>query len=150
MFAQLLRWSLILTLWKRYQKQALALLLLIAAWLLVGILHQDYIEYVGLTKGRGESSLAWSFLLKWGLNLGLLLAFVFYVRVSSKKVARHSPLHEDMAKAKAKTKGEKPPPVQANGQEGEVEQDAFANIRAKSKLRSKADLIIEKTKKPGE
>ena len=145
MFAQILRWSLVITLWKRYQKQCLALLLLILAWLLVGILHQDFIEYRQMTQTQDDGIVAWSFVAKWLLNLGFLLMFVIYVKVSSKTGKSHSPLHKDMAQAQTQTQSQNKS-AKLNDEVAEQD-DPFARIRQKPSLRSKGDIIIEESSK---
>jgi len=63
MINQLLKWSVILAIWKKYGSAIKVLPLLLLVILLVYAVHGDYIEYAEVSEEKQH--LALSFLVKW-------------------------------------------------------------------------------------
>ena len=97
------------------------LFLCVIYMLFVILLHSEYIEYVRISEERGH--LALSYVLKWGLLLVGFLGYLFFYELKSNEVYEVHGNQEDKHADAEKD-------------------DAFASIRAKSKLSSRADKII--------
>lgn len=121
--------------WKRYRRTLIATPLLLLYFWVVNVIHHDIIAYA--TLNNDTSWLAWSFLAKW---LVILLGVVVFLYFTTKSPAEEKPkasLKEKMASTDSSIEELK------SGGEGE---DVFERIRKKDKLRSKADMVIEKHK----
>ena len=124
--------------WKRYKVLILSTAILFAYFWLVGKIHDDYISYANLN-GNSEN-IGFSFLLKW---TAFVIGFGSYFFLNSRyrrsekstSISRHD-AHSDSLVNAAKT-----PDI--SGSESNQE-DPFAKIRHKKKLRSLADQIIDK------
>lgn len=141
-FNQLMKWTIIVGLWRKYKSHVAATGALLLSMLLINYIHLDYIEFSAAT---GASNLGFSYLLKWS---GFILAIVLYVlhikRVNT--AAKYdSRLHKMM---KSKPADSNSTESQANSnQDGKAKElDPFANIRSKNKLSSEADFLIKKDK----
>ncbi len=95
--------------------------------MMVVIGHNDYVRYSETTGQQGQ--LAISFLLKWGVIVAAIIAYIVYVKLvlSVKKKPNSSNISNDI-------------------NESERSSNAFDNIRSKQKLSSKADKIIDPDK----
>lgn len=139
MFNQLVKWTIIVGMWRKYKRHLVATCVLLLSLLLINYIHLDYLEFAVAT---GSTNLGFSYLIKWS---GFILAIVIYilylkrVNTSSKYDSR---LHKMMKARSVVTKKED---KKANSISDEVgNRDPFANIRAKKKLRSEADFLIDK------
>lgn len=143
MLPQIIRWTVLFGLWKKFRKQIVVTIATLVLLLLISIVHQDFVAYQGSLAQPNETWLAWSFLLKWLLYLSVAGGYLAWLW-KTPAANSNSKLHQEMADIeqfanskssdnsdlKDKTKGD----------------DPFANIRAKTKLRSKAEFIIEQNK----
>lgn len=139
MLPQLIRWTVLLGLWKKFRKQILLTLLCIGLLVLLSILHQDFVAYQATLTEPNQTWLAWSFAVKWGLYFVVLLVYWWMISRSSSTAT--SDLHQEMADLEqVKAQMSK---ADGGTNKKAKEQDPFATIRTKSKLRSKAEIIIE-------
>ncbi|GLR72013.1 hypothetical protein [Agaribacter marinus] len=141
-------------LWRRYKFLIVTLLLLIVSILIVGQIHQDYVEFVQTTKE--DTNLAMSFVLKWLSWVVLLVVFGLANHFFNKKKEKIDALdsagnsalsrvllwrkdkeiNRGLGLKKVSKKAEKMP--NENDQ-----RDPFAELREKEKLRSYADFLIQ-------
>jgi hypothetical protein len=137
MLNNLLKMTAITLVWKKYRSNIVALVLLIGYCWLVGIIHQDYLSYRELA-GSGDS-LGLSFLLKWLAWLLGLAVYFFYdsgpFNKSPERAAQDSIDTSAVIDQKQRA---------ATDKKQRDETDPFAALRGKQKLRSKADILIEK------
>ena len=121
MFKQVFRLTFITFVWKKYKRAIVSTALLFAYLWLVGSIHTDYLDYARL---EDESNIGSSFLIKWSALIGgtvIYLVFNFWRR-------------------------NKPKPIDKMAKEVPDENDPFAEIRSRKKLRSKAEMIIDPDK----
>ncbi|MDO6720534.1 hypothetical protein Q4575_14035 [Psychrosphaera sp. 1_MG-2023] len=139
MFQQMVRLTLAATIWRKYRNYIVGILSLVAFWLLLNFIHQDYLSYAQLDVEANQSMIAYSYVLKWGLILLSAGVFIRYVKkpLSSDK---NKTLQREMEKSH---KINKESPVSASSET--LENDPFANIRTKKSLRSEADFVLEKS-----
>lgn len=78
MINQLLKWSVILTIWKKYGSAIKVLPLLLLVVLLVYALHGDYVEYAEVSNEK--QYLALSFLIKWLAIFVVIGAYWMYIK----------------------------------------------------------------------
>lgn len=143
MINQLMKWGVLLGIWKRYGAAIKMLPVLLVTLVLVYALHADYVEYAQVSEHK--QNLALSFLLKWGAIAAVVLVYVAYVKqvVASKQPNNlKTRLTKKSALDNAKQTQEKAPSA-VSDKPPEPSQDPFANIRKKKQLRSKADVIID-------
>lgn len=176
MFQQVVRWTFIITIWKKYKGQLLTTIGYLAGLVLVSFVHQDYLEYLSAA-GEGKQNVGLSFALKWLAYIGLTVIFYFVFSQFSSKTQQRSG-HKGLGfLAKFKSAGKKRseqsvqsvfgeadgrssrpetsrPNVTESGQVNrnddanvDVVNDPFAKIRAKEKLRSEADAMLDLNKK---
>lgn len=158
MFQHVVRWTFLLTIWRKYKGQVLTTVAYILGLLIISFIHSDYLDYVAVSK-QGQEFVSKSFLLKW-LAYIVITAAYFWLFKSFSKVEQEG--HEDLSflrkfSSKRKTKAsrfnsgnDKETGAKANQQEpksADPTNDPFANIRKKEKLRSEADLIVEQADK---
>ena len=136
MFNQLLKWTLLISIWRKYKQYIGITVILILALMLTSFLHQDYVDYSLVSNNQG---LGFSYVIKWLVYLMLVTAYWFAVgRIKSIR-GKDSDLHRKMKVAEHKNTKQ----AQKN-ETSEHHPDPFANIRQKKNLRSKADMEIEK------
>lgn len=143
-------------LWRQYKFLIVSLVLLIVVIFIVGQVHNDYIDYANTSNENANVGL--SFIIKWLAWVGAVVAFFVSNHLVNKKKEREkaqapsSTLQKILAfKANKKSalKGEK---ESLNKQTNDntstsdqnSQQDPFAQIREKQKLRSMGDFLIEK------
>ena len=143
--------NLILTaaLWRNYKFMIISVVVLIVGVFVVGLIHDDYLQWAQyqLSQGVGSVpvSVGWSFIIKYAVYIaGINLCFYANKWVNNKKALKKAQAGEDNSVLKSilsfKTKSAPAAPkVKAN--------DAFANIRAKKSLRTQADMLIDKKHK---
>lgn len=136
MISQLLRWSLLITIWKKYRRHVTGALGLIIFWLLVSVLHQDYVEYSQLSQPNGDA-FAISYLVKWSVNLLGLVGFYFFIRRS-----------RDRVKQRPMEQGKKIKTAESSESDSSLatKDDPFERIRHKKRLRSKGVVLIDESK----
>lgn len=103
MINQLLKWSVILAIWKKYGSAIKVLPLLLLVILLVYAVHGDYIEYAEVSEEKQH--LALSFLVKWLAILGVIAAYWLYLKKALKSNKNKKPSLKDRLK-KRKAKGD--------------------------------------------
>ena len=132
MIKNILRITLISYIWQRYKIIIVSTLLLFVYFWLIDKLHQDFISYSHLISS--DKNLGLSFLLKW---FCLLIGVVVYFFLNSRryKLGKHQKKASNMPGDSADR------PATPN------KADPFQAIREKARLRSKADITIEKNNK---
>lgn len=139
-------------LWRRYKFLLVSLIILIAFVFLSGQIHQDYLAYAQTNPNIG---VGWSFALKW---LAWIISVVLFFMLNNwhnnkkqlqadaddknstlQKILKWKLTHpKDSAQQSAKQD------ESGNNKADGDENDPFAHLREKPKLRSYADIIIEK------
>lgn len=177
MFQQVVRWTFIITIWKKYKGQLLTTIGYLASLLLVSFVHQDYLEYL-TASGEGRANVGLSFGLKWLAYITLTVCFYLIFTGFSNKTQRNTG-HKGLgflAKFRNASKNkngastqsafsgyeqgqDQPTKTGTQSQTGPSAQsddldrsrskgsDPFANIRSKEKLRSEADVMLDLNKK---
>jgi len=143
--------NLILTaaLWRNYKFMIISVVVLIVGVFVVGLIHDDYLQWAQYQLSQGDGSVpvsvGWSFIIKYAVYIaGMTLCFYANKWVNNKKALEKAQAGEDNSALKNilsfKTKSSPAAPkAKAN--------DAFANIRAKKSLRMQADILIDKKNK---
>ncbi|QTH63980.1 hypothetical protein J1N51_00325 [Psychrosphaera ytuae] len=162
MFQQVVRWTFIITIWKKYKGQLLTIIGYLASLWLVSMVHDDYLEYVSAA-GEGNQTVGASFAAKWLAYIVFTVIFYWvFQRVSKSGEVGHQGLGflskfrglgrsnnkeqsgtgvwDDKQKPEASAAQQQSNPEQPKGSPNK---DPFANIRNKETLRSEADLIFE-------
>ena len=139
MFNQLLKWTLVISIWRKYKKHIGITIILILALFLTSLVHQDFVNY---SLASDNSSLGLSYLVKWLVYLVLVSIYWFSVGKINENASKDSDLHKKMKASK-----QRKPKSTTLDQEDSSSQDPFANIRGKKTLRSKADIALEKQSK---
>jgi hypothetical protein len=139
MFNQLLKWTLVISIWRKYKRHIGITIILILALFLTSLVHQDFVNYSLVSD---NSSLGLSYLVKWLVYLVLVSVYWFSVGKINENARKDSDLHKKMKASK-----QRKPKSTILDQEDSSSQDPFANIRGKKNLRSKADIALEKQSK---
>lgn len=117
--------------WKRYKSLIVSTLVLFVFFWLVGLLHDDYVNYIELNDDKQHIGL--SFVIKW---LVFILGVVVYVLFNTRKTGDSTKSIASSNTASEQAEAEQDKPC-----------DPFSAIRQRDKLRTRADFIIEKHKK---
>lgn len=133
-------------LWRQYKFLIGSLVVLIVSMIIVSQIHTDYIAYV---KTSGESAnIGMSFIVKWLSWIGLIISFLYANHIANKrkekiKAQQPSKSLKQILSFKSKTdpSAKKTDAVKLTRESGD---DPFEHLRTKEKLRSYADLIIDK------
>lgn len=136
MFRFLAKSALATLVWKRYHRSILASLALLLGYFLIAMIHGDYVDYAA--SATDTSHLWLSYLVKWALLFTVTLVYYFYLR---RQLRAPSQVKTETT-AKATVKGTKSAPTNQNDSA-----DPFANIRGKQKLKSHADIALERSSK---
>ena len=139
MFKQIFRLTFVTFVWKQYKRIIVTTLLLFAYLWFVGFAHSEYLDFAAQDENANRGA---SFLFKWvalliGVSTYLLYHFVFMARKQHKEQAEEKAKEEAKKKPNKTTKIKVEPPRPG-------EPDPFAAIRTKDKLRSRAEMIIDK------
>ena len=110
--------------WTRYRGIILMSLFLLIFIFMVTLIHTDYMHYV--ERAGQKDYIGISFLVKWGLIIGSVIAYGLYL----KWLLRVKP-----SKSVNRNQEQKPE---------EQQNDPFAQLRKKKKLRSQAEIMIDK------
>lgn len=127
MFKQAFRLTFVVVIWKQYKRAIVSTALLFAYLWFVGFAHSEYLSFAELQPE--ETSIALSFFVKWFaliLGVALYMGFHFFTKTPNKK-----------------SKGNERAKLNAPSTD---EPDPFEQIRHKEKLRSRAEIIIDKNK----
>jgi hypothetical protein len=129
-FKQIFRVAFIALVWKQYKQIIVSSLGLFGFLYLVGSLHADFLQHAELN--ADSSNVGLSFVYKWtALAGGIILYFAYHY---------FRPRQKDPAKEKQQR-------IEKELAELHDEDDPFASIRARKKLRSRADFLMDKNKK---
>ena len=141
MFKQIFRITFVTLVWKQYKSAIVSTLLLFAFLWLAGNVHEDYLVYAA--EQNDEGLVGRSFLYKWiALVSGVLiyLSYHWLRSASSKTVKESRPNNGYFSKgsgSNGKTNS------LADNDQGD---DPFAELRNKDKLRSRAEILVDKQK----
>lgn len=145
MFKQVIKYTLLAVIWRRYRSMIVATLGLFFYFWLVGKLHQDFLAAYAQVNAA-DAPLAVSFLVKWlllGTGLVVWLVYLWFWR-RPRAQAEIATLEAAKRRNPRELKRETSPAPASP----EVER-RFEQLRGKQTLRSKSDLVIEKyPKKP--
>ncbi|MEM7360895.1 MAG: hypothetical protein AAF431_17525 [Pseudomonadota bacterium] len=142
MFKQIFRLTFITLVWKQYKHVIVSTVILFAYLWLVGSVHADYLSYAEMQE---DDSLAGaSFLMKWA---AFIVGVVVYIgfhwlrgRKEKKSEAKSGPVFSPKS-------GKIDSFNSVKSKDGQVEEiDPFAEIRAREKLRTRAEIMMEKNK----
>lgn len=128
MFKQVFRLTFITFVWKQYKRVIVSTFLLFAYLWLVGKIHGDFLDYARLEQ---NSDVGTSFLIKWAALVFGALLYLFY-----HFTRRRKPASSDDGSARKNI-------AAMNVDDAD---DPFAEIRKRKKLRSRAEMLIEKEK----
>jgi len=160
--------NLVLTaaLWRNYKFMILSVLALIVSVFVIGLIHDDYVQWAQYQLAKDTASIplsvGWSFIIKYLVYL-LAICLCFYANkwVNHKKTLEKAVTGDDnsvLKKILASAKGETSSSISPSSTENEKSKanvknikpdaslDVFANIRAKQSLRTQADILIQKKK----
>lgn len=147
-------------LWRQYKFLIASLILLVVSIFIIGQVHDDYISYAQTSEQAAQ--VGWSFVVKW---MAWLLAVILFlisnhiVNARKEKLKARNPSKslKSILSFKALRGANKEASAAANvinqketgcenntKQQQESSGDPFAHLRDKDKLRSFADLLIEK------
>ena len=149
MFQHVVRWTFFITIWKKYKAQLLTTLGYLLALLLVSLIHKDYLDYVA-TSNDEQDFIATSFILKWIAYITLTASYFYlFSRFSKKAEIGHENLSflrkfQKQSQSSSSKKTNKATNGNGSFDKPKEEGDPFANIRTKAKLRSEADLLMDK------
>ena len=126
MWNNLLKLTLASYIWKRYRRTLIALPLLLLYFWLINLVHQDYLAYSQLNDSQVGVGL--SFVVKWILIFIGIFTFIFihFTNGANRSSADN---------------------MQTSKSDLGSDSDAFDAIRQKDKLRSRADVILDKKPK---
>ena len=136
MFKQIFRITFVTFIWKQYKRVIVSTATLFAYLWLVGSIHADYLSYAELQ--ADEVLIGYSFLLKWAaLIAGVILYLAYhFIRGARRRGKSQNP------DASSKTTALKKANSIADGEQQGP--DPFAEIRSKRKLRSRAEIMMDK------
>lgn len=127
MFKQVFRLTFVTFIWKHYKRLIVSTILLFAFLWFVGYAHSEYLNYASQQE---ISSVHQSFFFKWGAQIiGVACYLLFHFMMPSRKKIK-----KGKNKEKASSINEPVP----------GEPDPFDVIRQKEKLRSRAEMMIDK------
>ena len=127
MFKPLIRITLAHLIWRHYKPVLVATAVCIVGLVLVSMLHADYVAFA--KQLQGESYLGLSFIAKWLLYI-LIVGIWIYIWIRTlRQQQRVQNIRQLMASEEDTTTNES---------------DPFYHIRHKDKLKSKADVILNK------
>lgn len=141
MLNQMIKWTVLIGLWRNYKRHFSITLLMLLALLLITLFHQDFVEY---NEKSATPYLAVSYIVKWIAYLLCAGVYVFAIKRVNRLSKYDSTLHSMMKEKSKETSNNES--TEAN--EGEkATSDPFERLRNKKSLRSKADFIIDNDKK---
>lgn len=129
-FKQIFRVAFVTLIWKQYKHVIISTLLLFGFLYLIGSLHADFLQHAQINGDKTNTGI--SFIYKWSAFAGGLLIYFAYHYFRPRK------------KNDEKTKQQK---LEKELAELSDDEDPFAAIRARDKLRGRADFIMEDKEK---
>lgn len=143
MFKQIFRITFVTLIWKQYKSVIVSTLLLFAFLWLAGNVHEDYLVYAA--DQNDEGLVGRSFLYKWIALVSGVLVYLSYHWLrsgDSKKVDESQPSNGYFSKGKSsKAK------IDSFSNSEQSDDDPFAELRNKEKLRSRAEILVDKDKR---
>ena len=134
MFKQIFRLAFVTVIWKQYKGIIVSTLVLFTYLWLVGSVHADYMSYA---ETQGDDALVGrSFLYKWA---ALIAGVVSYIVYNFFRGSRSEPNNKATSQTKANAK------LIIVGELND--DDPFAKIRTKEKLRTRAEMLVDKKSK---
>lgn len=137
----MVKWTVIIGLWRKYKRHVSATLLCLIALILITLFHQDFIEFNDKSQ---TPYLALSYVIKWVSYLICIILYWLAIAKINRAAKFDSTLHSMMKSKKTQ------PATNTSINEGQKleapKRDPFAHLRNKKTLRSKADFIIESDK----
>ena len=133
----MVKWTVLIGLWRKYKQHLLATIILLFGLLLINVVHQDFLAYAETTN---TANVGWSFAIKWLLFLVAIASYVWRLSMVNKRASFDSTLHKMMQAQQNQSV------APSNESEQSVKGDPFESIRNKKKLSSEADFIIGKDK----
>lgn len=129
MFKQLFRLTFVTFIWKQYKRLIVSTLLLFSYLWFVGFAHGEYLNFA--SRQAEQNAIGLSFFIKWGAMIfGVVSYFAYYFFASR--------LRSTKSIAKSDNK---------QNQDFSADQDdPFDHIRNKEKLRSRAEIVMDKKK----
>lgn len=130
MLNQILKFTVITSIWLWLKPRWRALLAFILSLVIINVLHREYVNYVEIS--GNQVFLVWSYILKWSAMLICILA---YLLVSAWGIS-----------------GKKTPPAKVANEpvkltpKIEGQDDGFDFLRRKKKLNSQAEKLLETSK----
>lgn len=142
MFKQIFRITFVTLIWKQYKRLIVSTLLLFAFLWLAGNVHEDYLVYA--TNQNDEGLVGRSFLYKWIALVSGVLVYLSYHWLgngSSNKSGESQSSNGYFSKGKSsKAK------IDSFPNSEQSDDDPFAELRKKHKLRSRAEMLVDKDK----
>ena len=155
MINQLLKWSLLVAIWRKYGEVIKLVPFLLILIVIVYAIHKDFIAYVEVSNEKRY--LALSFILKWA---AIFLVGFLYWRYVRRTLNPHRKQNRDFAvswntkKSDGQSELQGGPSEKKNGT-GDADntecdsEDPFAHVRYKKRLDSRADKILKKSPNRG-
>ena len=138
MFKQIFRIAFVSLIWKQYKAIIISTVILFAYLWLIGNVHADYLSYAELQEDKSLAGR--SFLLKWAaLSSGVLLYIAFHFLRGSRNRRSSASSKQNVLSG---TLVDRP-----NKDTNSNDNDPFATIRTKKKLRSRAEIALDKKKR---
>ena len=139
MFKQIFRIAFVSLIWKQYKAIIISTVVLFAYLWLIGSVHSDYLNYAELQEDKSLAGR--SFILKWAaLSSGVLLYIAYHVLRGSRNRQKSSSSSSSIkGAALSGTLVDQPKGVNNSNYP-----DPFAEIRTKKKLRTRAEIAIDK------
>lgn len=125
MFKQVFRLTFIALIWKQYKRVIVSTVVLFGYLWLVSSLHSDYLDYAQLQQ---DTNVGHSFLYKWAAFAAGVLIYLSY----------HLWFKKRSNGVQSKSPGE-----QITSTPADDENDPFAEIRKRKKLRSRAEMMMD-------
>ncbi len=127
-FKQAFRVAFVALIWKQYKASIISTLLLIAFLLIVSNVHQDYLAAL-----PAEEVDPLTFVYKWLAYAGGIVIFILFHVLRARIKPEKESTKDKIAESKELTN---------------TDDDPFAQIRARDKLRSRADFLMDDGKDP--
>ena len=133
-FKQVFRIAFVTLIWKRYKALIISTALLIFSLYLIGQIHADFLQHWELQEDNSQTGQ--SFIYKWLAYIGCISLYcAFHYFKSSRKPADTA--QEKKAKQQSLT---------SELENLSDDEDPFASIRKREKLRSRSDFILKNKK----
>lgn len=147
MFKQIAKYTLLVAFWRSYKKQVLVIFFALFAWLVVDLLFNDIIYLASQKQSADSDPLLWAYIYKWLAYLAIALVAAFLLLKSDPDMNRNKEAKTKTAKNKQKNGELAKASKHSDGDYVAEQDDPFANIRKKDRLRSKAEVLLDEKNK---